>query len=213
MRRSEALTLTVPVVDGSTLQLRARWVAGERCGVVVAPPHPEYGGSIDNPVVSAIERGFQRAQVTTLAFNFRGVDGSEGRATGDLDAAVQDYSAAHSALVERTGNASVWLAGYSFGAGAAVLLAREVAEVRGLVLVAPPVGMLRAEDLAVLRVPLLVIVGDEDEYAPVSQLQEVLGAAPQHELQVVVGADHFFHFGGLPDIERRITEHVRSVLG
>src|SRR5215468_6879900 len=61
------------------LSLEGRLTAGDRdCGVVLCHPHPLYGGSMLTPVILTVEAAFHEAGFTTLAFNFRGVGGSEG---------------------------------------------------------------------------------------------------------------------------------------
>lgn len=206
--------VVVSVHDASsaaTLRLQARFAAGERGAAVVAPPHPLYGGTIDNPVVAACVRGLHHAGLATLAFNFRGVEGSEGQATEQLGAAVDDY---HAALEHLTSQARgpYLAAGYSFGAGAALLAAGSDARVAGVVLLAPPVGMLRTEDLAAFAGPVLVVVGDDDEYAPLGQLQPLLAARPDCALELIKDTDHFFHFGGGSEIDKLVATHVGAWL-
>ena len=185
---------------------------------VVAPPHPLYGGTLSNPVVVAACQSLHRLGLTTLSFNFRGTGTSEGDASDSLAAAVEDYRAAFAALRARWAGPFV-LAGYSFGAGAALLAAREIAlpsdavepephSVRGLVLVAPPTGLVLADDLATSGGELLVVVGDDDEYAPVPEIEQRVLAHSKGKLEVIAGTDHFFHYGGLPALREHIEAHV-----
>lgn len=193
--------------DAPPLRLSARRLPGasSAAAAVIAPPHPLYGGTFDNPVVIGIADGLSRSGVGALSFNWRGIEGSAGTRTDSLEAAVADYRGALAALA---GVTPLMATGYSFGAGAALLAACEEPDVSGLVLLAPPIGMLRAEDLMSTRANLLVIVGDDDEYAPASELMRLLSARPDSELVVLRGADHFFHFGGLDEIAPVVAEHV-----
>ena len=50
---------------------------GEK-GVVVTHPHPLYGGTMYNQVVKTLVEVYQNKAFSTLRFNFRGVEGSEG---------------------------------------------------------------------------------------------------------------------------------------
>jgi alpha/beta superfamily hydrolase len=89
---------------------------GKRGGAVICHPHPLYGGSMYNNVVEALEEGFLQSAFTTLRFNFRGVGGSEG-AYDDGNGEVQDAIAACGYMRHILGgDASLVLAGYSFGA-------------------------------------------------------------------------------------------------
>jgi uncharacterized protein len=171
---------------------------------VVAAPHPLYGGSIDNPVVIRIERALARAGYGTLAFNWRGVGQSAGCATDDLDCAVLDYRAALEHAL-RLAPPRVICAGYSFGAGTALLAARDDARVHELIMVAPPLGMLRAQDVCAFGGKLSVWVGDDHEYAPLSDMRALLAGCASAQLEAIRGADHFFHFGGMAELEARLA--------
>jgi uncharacterized protein len=213
---TQSCRVQVPAAEGepqgtAAVVLEARYVPGSAGAAVVAPPHPLYGGTIDNPVVAATLAGFQEASLATLAFNYRGVERSDGVASDSIEAAVGDYSAALVELASRTPG-PYFAAGYSFGAGSALLAVRDDPRVAGLVLVAPPVGMLHAEDLRVFQGAVLVVVGDADDYAPLGELTEILKARPSAKLVVLPGADHFFHFGGLAEISQLVATHVRSWL-
>jgi alpha/beta superfamily hydrolase len=209
---TENLKLQVPAGAEPALALEAVWTrSGSGPGAVVAPPHPLYGGTLKNPVIAATADGLLRAGVATLAFNYRGTEASEGEATDSLEAAVSDYRAAFDALRARATGPYI-AAGYSFGAGTALLSCLDDPQLVGVVLVAPPVGMLRSEDLAALTGRVLVLVGDDDDYAPLPELTARLAVRADAVLDVIAGADHFFHFGGLSEISTRVAQHVRSWL-
>jgi alpha/beta superfamily hydrolase len=191
--------------------LEAHYAPGSSGAAVVAPPHPLYGGSFDNPVVVATAAGLRQASLATLMFNYRGVELSDGTATDSLEAAVDDYAASLTELSTRTPG-PYFAAGYSFGAGVALLTARDDPRVTGVVLVAPPVRLLRSDDLCAFAGTVMVVVGDDDEYAPLPELAAILAARPDAALTVIPGADHFFHFGGLGQLAQHITAQVRAWL-
>ena len=47
-------------------------------GVVITHPHSLYGGTMYNQVVETLVEVYQEKSFSTLRFNFRGVEGSEG---------------------------------------------------------------------------------------------------------------------------------------
>jgi alpha/beta superfamily hydrolase len=155
---------------------------------VVAPPHPLYGGSIDNPVVKTLEGAYRAARCATLAFNFRGVGDSDGAPSADLALARADYMAAARALPQRKPR---WLSGYSFGSCAALMAGVELAS-EHVLLIAPPLGLL---DPALLRAyvgKLVVVVGEHDDYCPVRELRVLVARAGRGSVTVLDGVDHFF---------------------
>ena len=197
-------------VDGLALQARLYSGRGQ-AGAVVAPPHPLYGGSMTNPVVQIVVEAALDSGVSALAFNYRGTEQSEGVASSSLVASTADYRAALDALRAEVPGPII-AAGYSFGAGTALLSARDEPAVQGLVLIAPPLGMLHAEDLAAFRGNALIVVGDDDEYSPITALRELLAQAPGVKLEVLPGVDHFFHFGGLRALFTLVKEQLRDWL-
>ena len=120
-------------------------VEGEAAGgAVIAPPHPEYGGSMESPVVGELAFACERAGLASLRFNWRGVGASAGEISGDPAVADQDYAASLD-FMEETLEGSLVACGYSFGAAAAARASRGRARVRRLLLVSPPPPLLDAD--------------------------------------------------------------------
>lgn len=155
---------------------------------LIAPPHPLYGGDIENPVVRALEGAFHAHGLGTVAFNFRGTGASGGTQRGDLDEGLEDYLA-----VARSAEAAPVrvLSGYSFGAAVALRAASELRLAR-LVLVAPATALFDPALMRSFAGSLRVVVGDDDDYAPHETLRELLSAAPDARLEVLPRTDHFF---------------------
>src|SRR5690242_10050450 len=119
---TERTSITVPAASGAPLSLEAVFDAGQHGAAVIAPPHPLYGGRLDNPVVIALADGLRAAGLATLCFNFRGVGQSSGHASGATADAEADYRAALDHLMRKQHGPFV-AAGYSFGAAAATRIA------------------------------------------------------------------------------------------
>jgi hypothetical protein len=169
-------------------------------GAVIAPPHPLYGGSMENPVVSELAAAAASAGLASLRFNWRGVGASPGRASGDAGDAREDYAAALAHLGDTVGG-SLAACGYSFGACAAVSAANE--RVTQLVLVAPPPSLL---DLAALRAfpgRVLVLAAENDSIAPARALEAIAASLPHGRCTRIPEADHFF-LEGLAELGRAV---------
>jgi alpha/beta superfamily hydrolase len=187
-----------PVVVGAgseTLEARLAIPQGARLGVVICHPHPLYGGDMDSPVVAAIAEAGVNRKLATLRFNFRGVGASSGRHEDGIGE-QQDVRAALALLGDRLGGPErVALAGYSFGAVMAAMVAATT-PVAGLALVAPPIRVTQLATPARVAGPVTVIVGAEDQYCPPDSLDALSQALPGATILVIDGADHFF-FGTL----------------
>jgi alpha/beta superfamily hydrolase len=181
-------------------ELEGAWRPGRGGGAVVAPPHPLYGGHLDHPVVHAICDALAHAGLATLAFNWRGVGASNGAPSGELADADADFGAALAELARRGAAAPLVGAGYSFGAATALRAADGVAR---LVLVAPPVAMVGADDLRRCTKPLVVVAGAADDYAPAGAVAALMPKRADARLAILPRVDHFF---AAPEALARLAE-------
>jgi uncharacterized protein len=177
-------------------------------GVVVCHPHPLYGGDMCNNIVEAIEEGFSGKGFSTLRFNFRGVGGSGGSYDKDVGE-VKDVLSALSFLRDSLApDASIMLAGYSFGAWMCARAAVQVREskIEGLFLVGYPFSFSPGEELKTFSGKMYLVGGILDEIAPMDDLLRVYKELPTIEKYVkIVSADHFY-----AGREREIIEFIQE---
>ena len=181
-------------------------------GAVVCHPHPLYGGSMHNNVVNAALEAMWKAGWATLRFNFRGVGESGGEHSGGAGEA-DDAIAAVKFLTSQSGVNShgAVLAGYSFGAMAALLAAKQLTDLGALMLIALPIRMADPAALEKFAQPIILAAGDSDDYCPAKQLADVqkqLGARAQ--LRIIEGADHFFS-GYEEELAAALGEMLKAV--
>lgn len=173
---------------------------------VIAHPHPQMGGTMDNKVVHTLSRAFVLAGWRAVRFNFRGIGRSEGawdEGAGEVDDLLAVL--AHHRTDPTVLGLPVALAGFSFGgfiaASASARLPQAPSE---LVLVSP------ATRYPVPTVPAntLVVQGEADD---VVTLASVLDWARPQALPVTVvpGVGHFFH-GQLGVLRDRVLRHLRA---
>jgi uncharacterized protein len=174
--------------------------AGPRGIALVAHPHPQQGGTLDNKVAQTLAKTFAALGYASVRLNFRGVGESEGAfadgvgETEDALAALAYARSQFSSLIETP----PVLAGFSFGTYVQTRVARSVAPER-MVLIAPAVGRFAADPVPA---DTIVIHGEEDD---VVALADVLAWARPQQLPILVfpGCGHFFH-GRLPQLQRAI---------
>ena len=163
-----------------------------------------------NKVAHTLARAFVKLGFRTLRFNFRGTEASEGSydaGVGELD----DALAAAEWLRSQGCDGPLWIAGFSFGAAVAVRAA-EPARADGLVAIAPAIYRFARGLDAVPRCSMLVVQGVEDELVDIEETIEwVNSLEPGPELQVMRGAEHFFH-GRLVELREAVMEFVQSNL-
>jgi uncharacterized protein len=189
--------------------------AGLAGGVVVAHPHPLYGGTMAQPVVYRVAQVCREHRFASLRFNFRGVGRSKGRYSGteeyrDIEAAVAYL---RGRLASEPGRRlPLGLAGYSFGSVMAAMAAGAgTMAVDALALVAFvvereefPAGML--DRLAEFRGPVLAVCGESDDLAPPVAVERALRRlGVDFRLSVVQGTGHFFEHE-----QREVGERVAA---
>lgn len=212
MKKVQERMLVFPSPGGGMLEgLYHKGERSDAAGMVIAAPHPRMGGAMDSPVVAEMAFASARDQRPTLRFNYRGVGASLGYiAGGDATEEVEDFRAATAELRSTTGNRNVVAAGYSFGARVALTFALGDPEVAAVVLVAPPTTLFPFADLAGVRVPVLVVLGDLDEHVDRAALSVIAAQAGASRMEVIRGANHVFN-EGLVSLSRAITAFLASL--
>lgn len=199
-----------------TLQVRPYW-QDSPTAVLICHPHPLFGGSMDNKVVSTLARYWRKAGYSVLLFNFRGVGssgGSHDHGVGEVD----DLKQVLRWLVEQQPQVNkLILAGFSFGAYIAAAAAdRFVAwqssalslskmQLNRVVLVAPAVHHYPMQNLH-LPNDTVVLIGDQDEIVPPQQVID-WAITRHYALSIMPHCSHFFH-GHLPDLSAQLERHA-----
>jgi len=168
---------------------------------LVAHPHPQQGGTMDNKVAQTLAKTFVGLGYVAVRFNFRGAGRSEGAfddGRGETDDALAALAYARNEFRALAARPPV-LAGFSFGTFVQTHVARSVPPER-MVLVAPAVMRFSSEPVPP---DTIVIHGEDDD---VVALHDVFVWARPQQLPVVVfpGCGHFFH-GRLPQLQRTIA--------
>jgi alpha/beta superfamily hydrolase len=176
--------------DGLRIEGLLQKLPGDN-GVVICHPHSLYGGTMHNNVVKAVAHAYQKEGYTTLRFNFRGVEKSEGD-FGNGEGEQEDVKGALRYLQD-LGRSRIDLAGYSFGAWVDALGLDKFEEAQRLIMVSPPVSFIDFGFLQYSAKIKLVICGTRDEIAEYKKVEKMLPKWNDEAMfQVVQGADHFY---------------------
>jgi alpha/beta superfamily hydrolase len=182
-------------LDGPAGRLEARVdeTAGPpRAVAVVAPPHPELGGSLHDRVVYHATQGLIRVGCAVVRFTFRGAGASEGTFTGG-PGERDDFHAAIDAAAARYPGLPIWAVGYSFGSWIAVDVGAADPRVAILVAIAPPIDSYDFAAAATAGKPVFLVHGEFDHFTSTKAMQRFYGTlAEPRELVIVDSADHVF---------------------
>ena len=176
-----------------------------RAVAVIAHPHPLFGGTMDNKVITTLARVFVESGAATFRFNFRGV-GASGGAHDEGEGETEDMLQVIAHAKDAMAGLPLMLAGFSFG-GAIAVRASERAEFAQLILVAPGFRRITGHGMGAAPDPTdphlgspgrhgpantVIVHGDLDETVP---LADSIAWAAAREVPVVVvpGGEHFFH--------------------
>ena len=195
------------LVDGAAgkIEVVSQLPDSPRAIAVIAHPHPLFGGTLDNKVITTLARAFLEAGCATYRFNFRGVgatQGSHDEGAGETDDMVRVVEHA----LRESGPLPLMLAGFSFGGAVATRASCRV-DFAQLVLVAPGFRRISAQGMGAAPDPndpalgppgrhatanTLVVHGDLDETVPLAD--SIAWATPREvPIAVVPGGEHFFH--------------------
>lgn len=164
---------------------------------IILHPHPQFGGTMNNPIVHSLYYMFAKRGFSVLRFNFRGVGRSQGlfdNGAGELS----DAAAALDWLQSYNREARIcWIAGISFGSWISMQLLMRRPEISGFISIAPLAKHYDFSFLAPCPASGLFVNGSEDTVTPqpdvqnlVSKLKTQRGIRIEHK--VIEGANHFF---------------------
>lgn len=162
---------------------------------LVLPPHPKYGGTMNNKVVVALYNEFVKRGIATLKINFRGVGLSEGKSTDrDIDL-IKDANSAIEWLEYRYPLVDYfWIGGFSSGSWLALNLAMRRPEVSGFVVVGMPLRLHDFSFLAPCTVPGLIIQGENDCLCNIQELKKITDPISvrvhNFKLDIIQDGDH-----------------------
>jgi alpha/beta superfamily hydrolase len=181
---------------------------GLHAAVVIAHPHPQFGGTMHTKAVFQSAKALSRIGCAVLRFNFRGVgtsDGSFDNGIGEMD----DFRAALDFMQQRHPGVPLWSAGMSFGAWISLTAGAADPRVSALVGIAPPLSRYDFEPVRVSTKPKFFLQGERDELCPLKDMQAFYArAADPKELVVIDAADHLFD-GKLVEL----AEAIEDLLG
>jgi alpha/beta superfamily hydrolase len=160
--------------------------------VVLAHPHPQYGGTMHTKVVFQAAKAFCRLGCAVLRFNFRGVGVSDGEYSGG-EGELADFRAGLDFMAARFPGVPLWAAGVSFGSWVAMTAGVEDARVTTLVGIAVPAALYDFSAVRASSTPKFFIHGEHDGICPLRAVWDLYGKSSEpKELVVVDGADHLF---------------------
>ena len=164
---------------------------------LILHPHPQFGGTMNNPIVHDLYYMFRDRGFSVLRFNFRGV----GRSQGLFDNGAGELSDAAAALDwMQTYNkeaATCWIVGISFGAWISMQLLMRRPEIAGFISIAPLAKHYDFSFLAPCPASGLFVNGQYDTVTPadsinalVAKLKTQKGIKIDHV--VMPDTNHFF---------------------
>jgi alpha/beta superfamily hydrolase len=179
--------------------------------VVICHPHPLFGGTMTNKVVTTLARACTDIGVAAVKFNFRGVGKSEGQFAEGIGEQA-DLLAVIDWVKKINPSATLWLAGFSFGAAVAAQVATQISPAQ-LISIAPPVERFQMAQLPPVTCPWLLVQGEEDDVViPAEVYAWVATRNPPPRLIRIAQAGHFFH-GKLMELRTALeTELVSNVV-
>ena len=164
---------------------------------LVLPPHPQYGGTMNNKIVYETYNSFYKNGFSVIRINFRGVEKSDGifdNGQGELTdaAAALDWIEK-----ENPGYSQCWVSGFSFGALICMQLIMRRPEVNKFIAISPQPNVYDFTFLAPCPISGLITYGKNDELVSedsILSLKKRLMMQKNIEVKFnpIIDANHFY---------------------
>lgn len=166
----------------------------KRACLLICHPHPQFGGDMNNNVVSSIFSSFINHNLATMRFNFRGVGNSTGNHTNG-QGELSDVKACIDFLTNQLKIYSILICGYSYGAAIGCNAVNYSQKVIGFVAISFPwdfMGLEYKENSQTSK-PKLFLQGNKDNLARYDRFHRHYEEYdPPKKYDIIKGADHFY---------------------
>lgn len=162
--------------------------------VLLTHPHPGYGGTMHNNVVSGIFNTLIENDISCLRFNFIGVGNSEGKASGELDP-IDQVKQCVEFLISEKEHDEILLCGYSYGAAMSCSAVNYSDSIVGFIAISFPWDFMgsKYKELSQTTKPKLFIQGDRDNIAPYGNFMDHYESYEEPKsYEIISGANHFY---------------------
>ncbi|MFO8017216.1 MAG: alpha/beta fold hydrolase [Promethearchaeia archaeon] len=199
-------------IDVNGIQLEAEYLhstTDNEFAVIICHPHPQYGGSMHNNVVSAVFSRLKMENINCLRFNFRGVGNSSG-SPSDGVGELEDVKACVEYLVGEKHYEKILICGYSYGAAIGCSAVNYSKHIVGFVAISFPWDFMdeNFKKLSQTGKPKFFIQGDEDSIAKYNRFQEHYDDYQEpKEYTIIKGANHFYR-----SYEHQVAEEVHKFI-
>lgn len=203
-------------IQGPVGQLEAKAAEGKnrptraKVSVVICHPHPVYGGTMENKVVTTLFRAFRELGAYVVRFNYRGVGQSDGQYSAGIGE-TDDLKAICAWIKKERPTDELWLAGFSFGSYIVARAANEVNSAQ-LLTIAPAVEHFDFDNIEYPKCPWFIIQGTVDEIVPPELVFAWVDKQqnPPHLLRYI-DTGHFFH-GRLTDLKETLINYYQPLI-
>jgi len=171
---------------------------------IILHPHPQFGGTMNNPIVHSLHYMFIERGFSVLRFNFRGVGRSQGlfdNGAGELS----DAAAALDWMQSFNREAQIcWIAGISFGAWISMQLLMRRPEISGFMSIAPLAKHYDFSFLAPCPASGLFVNGALDTVTPPESVNTLV---TKLKTQKGITIDHTH----MPQANHFFTDHIEEL--
>jgi uncharacterized protein len=205
--------LRLATADGLALvgELALPEQATPKATLICLHPLPTHGGMMDSHVLrKASWRLPALADIAVLRFNTRGTTSAAGTSEGSFDHARSEQFDVEAAIefAASEGLPDIWVLGWSFGTDLALRYARS-ADVRGLLLLSPPLRYSEEEDLqwwANDGRPIAAFIPEHDDFLQPQEASQRFAVAGNVEVVPIENGKHLWV--GEAFVTRALTEVV-----
>ncbi len=165
-----------------------------KASLLITHPHPQFGGSMYNNIVSGVFNKFIQEDISSLRFNFRGVGNSSGNHTSDKGK-LTDVKACIDFLLNERKVENIFLCGYSYGAAIGCSTINYSEKVIAYAAISFPWDFMgsKYKKLSQSDKPKFFLQGNRDDIANFERFEIHFNdyQYPKY-FQIINGADHFY---------------------